>query len=276
MTTFKEYRNKKQEDKKKERQYEAIETSCCSHSVKKKPDREYEAINTSLGKHSENKINEELEIAKVSDYKKSPKEHERIHQEIAPLDPEKLSAKEIAATSDYTNSSSHINEALLNHYNLKRSSIYFGEAQHLTNMLNKHKTNKDIDVYTGIGYSPVQHFKPDTEGNIPDTVTVHHPAFLSTSTKMTIANGFSRFRPHPRDELHGVESSPITKHVLHIHVPKGTSAASLMDHSHKPEENEILLNRGHNIEIDKTPKRMRNSTYVWNARIKEHKPVTLD
>jgi len=77
-----------------------------------------------------------------------------------------------------------------------------------------------------------------------------------------------------RDEDHGIEDGG-GSHFLKIHLPKGTKAASVREHSFVPEEREILLHRGHNIEIQHKPTKMANDMYMWHARVISHEPLSI-
>lgn len=78
---------------------------------------------------------------------------------------------------------------------------------------------------------------------------------------------------HPKDERHGIEypDSGEVRHIIKIHVPKGTNAMSLKEHSFVPEEKEVLLHRGHNLEIHHKPEKLDKDTYLWHAKITGHK-----
>jgi hypothetical protein len=51
---------------------------------------------------------------------------------------------------------------------------------------------------------------------------------------------------------------------------------SLKKHSFVPVEHEVLLHRGHHIEIDGKPTHTDGNTYVWNAKVVGHHPNDLD
>jgi len=92
-----------------------------------------------------------------------------------------------------------------------------------------HKTPEAMTVYSGVQYDPRK--KMNKEG------IVHHPAYLSTSLRHSIAEGFA----------YNQKDDGATRHVLHIHLKKGTTGAYIGDHSHSPPEREFLLPRGTNL-----------------------------
>jgi ADP-ribosyltransferase exoenzyme len=143
-------------------------------------------------------------------------------------------------------------------------------------MLDRQKTMEDMHVYTGIKYSPAKHFKK-VGGKLPESTIARLPAFTSTSSSIKSARCFSEDTMHPNDERHGIEypDSGEVRHDIKIHVPKGSKAASLRDHSFCPAEKEVLLHRGHDIEIHNKPEKLDHNTYLWSAKIVGHKAVGL-
>lgn len=284
--SFKEYRDEKNSKK------ETMETSFGSHSLPKKK----ETMETSFGSHSlpkEKPIKEDKEEKDAFEFDKKPvdnsayvkhtvtvAEHTHQHNQVAPMHSDKMSANELEAASDYTDSSTTINSMLHMHakghdISTKNKDEYRKTAKHLDNALNRHKTHDDMHVYTGIRYSPSKHFKKEN-GKLQSTATVNLPAFTSTSTSIQAARGFSEFTAHKNDVHHEVDSkTDEVRHILKIHAPKGTHAMSLMDHSFCPDEKEILLHRGHDIEIHHKPEKLDDKTYLWHAKIVGHNVADL-
>jgi hypothetical protein len=58
-------------------------------------------------------------------------------------------------------------------------------------------------------------------------------------------------------------------------LPAGLPAASVKKISEFPEENEILLPRGIDIEINPSPTVLRDGDYVWHAKVLSHSPVQI-
>lgn len=266
-SAFKKYRDSKKNKP------DLMETSFGSHSLPKKT----ELMSTSFGKHSE-KIVEKVSPDSVP--RISGKDNKHIHENVAPI--KDLGEHQLDAVHDYSDESRPLNDMLHRHakgYDIstKNADSYRNTAKHLDETLNTHKTKEDMHVYTGIKYSPSKHFKK-VDGKIPDKKVVRLPAFTSTSSGFHNAREFSDMTMHPNDERHGIEHSEDgeARHVLKIHVPKGSHAMSLKKHSFVPAENEILLHRGHHIEIDSKPTKTDRHTYIWNAKIVHHHAPDLD
>lgn len=226
-----------------------------------------ESMETVFGLHSQKSVME-------SEYKSlSDKEHDKLHKTSVPFNTTGVTPEHMAAVSDYTKDSTMLNGYLYNHHKmLIAAEKYKDHANNLTELLNKHKTKKSVDVYTGIPYSPARHFDK-VDGKVPESKIVHLPAFTSTSTSRRTAATFAREGSHENDANHGVATE--CKHILKIHVPAGSSAASVKDISSMEHENEVLLNRGHNIEIHHKPEHIGGNVYQWNAKIVSHKPEKI-
>ena len=134
-------------------------------------------------------------------------------------------------------------------------------GDHLDHIMSKHKVKKQFHVFTGLKVDPSKEFKKNG-----DSTTFRHPAFMSTSTTKRVASEFARNVPN-KDE------GTSERHVLKLHVPEGAHAMSVKDHTTYNDENEILLHRGHHIEIHHTPtivKDSRGTTKIWHGRIVGH------
>jgi hypothetical protein len=274
MKTFKEYRT---EVSIKKNPKKSMETFMGEHSIPKKEKKK--SMETSMGEHSKKIV--PIEEAKVehppieetySDKEKT----DHAHQKAAPM--KKLDVVEKDAVSLYTDSSTGLNGALHHFHNGHNfNESYMRHAKTLTDVLDKNKTKEDTIVYTGVKKSPAALF--DNDGT--KHASVHLPAFTSTSTSFGTARGFSEPAKHKHDINHGVSTDGTEhRHVLQLHVPKGTSAASVKSHSFLPREHEILLNRGHDISIDPSPTHHIDSngghTYVWHARVVGNSKANLD
>lgn len=220
---------------------------------------------TSFGSHSVNEDSYEV---------KSDEEHEKIHKKLK-IDKSVITPDHLGAVTRYSDTSSSLNNYLHKKSNdpSTEGEYYPKEANILTELLNTQKTKVPIDLYTGIKYSPAKHFETDKE--LPHSKIVHLPAFTSTSTKRSIAGRFSSSTEHKNDQMHGVDSKYGAKHIIKIHAPKGTSAASIKEHSFMPHEEEVLLNRGHDIRIESKPEHLYDDVYQWNAHIVAHNPQDL-
>lgn len=147
--------------------------------------------------------------------------------------------------------------------------------------LDKHTIKKDIHVFTGLPHSPVHAFRQQNAKK-GESIKVHLPAYTSTSTDYKTAYKFAKY-----DENDTEHHSPINtdapkkienkeKHILKLHVPAGTKGGSVRDQSALSNENEVLLHRGHNIEIHPHPTVNKDGTHVWHARIISHTPSKID
>lgn len=284
MKTFKEYQDLKHK-------IPSIETVFGSHSQKKDdnekhPSKQHEipSIETVFGNHSGTKhsIQEDSESS-TDAFKRidnGPKKESSIHKSLAPIKTDKLNDDELEAVKDYSDESMPINGILHQHdgghvISDKKKQTYGSTVANLDSALEKHKTTGDMHVFTGIRFSPAKHFTK-VNGVTPDTKKVYLPAFVSTSTSLGQAKGFSDHVSDKNDAAHGINSKTIpARHTLKIHVPEGTNAMSLKKHSFAPAENEVLLARGHTLEIHKTPEHIGDNNYVWHAKIVGHDKADL-
>ncbi len=281
MKSFKTYL-KDLEDKNESKKLPSMETCFGSHSKKKDP-KKLPAMETSMGSHSLKRVNESADEEAY---------HKHLHKN-APL-PDTLPHDENEALARYTQDSYYQNEFLHKHYNGENhedSDIsHKHDANHLTNMLNRSKIAKNMVLHTGVPKNPARYFD-DLPSDTPH-VDVHLPAFTSTSTDFNAAAKFAQQTSHNKgfagehDEAnHGIaphvgRNGGISRHVLSIQVPKGTTGASVAGRSLFPEEREILLNRGHNIRIHRTPDPhaggIGRGIHQWHAEIIGHDPKPLD
>lgn len=148
------------------------------------------------------------------------------------------------------------------------------------------KTDKDMTVYAGLHKSPERHF----ENVNTDTTKIHIPSFRSTSSNFQEAAKFAYHTKAANKEKHSADNKDApnlnknsiggidpdsVKHILKIHVTKGTKAGSTKHFSEHPSENEILLARGHNMEIHRNPTILKNGTHIWHAKIVDHSPSKI-
>lgn len=116
--------------------------------------------------------------------------------------------------------------------NSKNNDLY---ASKLDSAINRHKTPKNMTVYSGINFNPKDRI--NSEG------IIHHPAYLSTSLKKSIAINFAS----NHQKLDSEEN--IHNHVLQIHVPKDHPGAYIGNISNSKEERELLLPKGLNMKL---------------------------
>lgn len=223
----------------------------------------FPVMETCFGAHS-------LPQNKLSESSYETVDHDKLHA-THDLNTSNLSKDQKKAVEVYTSSSLGLNGYLHNkHKSLNAASNYKSHADLLTAAMDKQKTKSPLNVYTGVLKSPAEHFTHDKP------VTVHLPAFTSTSTSRAASTQFAKSTTHKNDANHGIDSTDHdAKHIIKIHLPVGTSAASVRSHSNIQEENEILLNRGHNIEIHHKPEHIGNNIWQWNAHVVSHTPDKL-
>lgn len=274
MPSFSQYRNNKNKAP-------SIETCFGSHSCK----------GEGASKISEDKTPPHVVVSNNYDHEISEPKEEHIHQNVAPINSKSLSINELKSVKVYSDDSSKINKMLYNHDQNKPEGTESRHAQiiqagHLDNAMNKHTTSEDMHVFTGVRLNPAAHFG-STNGEVNKSVQLHIPAFTSASTSLLSASAFARHvRDNPETAAknlanHGMSTdSSRNKHVLKIHVPEGSHAMSLMEHSFAPDEKEILLHRGHTIEVHHVPEKINTDesgvhTYMWHAKIVNHKLTDL-
>jgi ADP-ribosyltransferase exoenzyme len=256
MKTLKQYRADKQNQP-----YPVMDTCFGSHSISNQP---YPEMGTEFGSHS---VAESVE--NVNPFLNSRAREREIHEDVAPLDDEKLSNKELGAVMNYTDSSLALNKMLHDKSHDKPKLVDW--ANNLSSALSKHKIASDIHTFTGVSRSPARFFNSPEQG----TATVHLPAFTSTTTNFRTANRFTKPRVHPSDVNHDIPENEEVKHILRLHMPAGTHAASMFEHSQHNHENEILMNRGADIEINRTPVDVGNNTFMWHAKVVGQNPQPL-
>lgn len=263
------------------------------------------ALETGFGSHSrsrqkrtkQTKVSEDtdtrMSLGKNQIGEHTPEEEDEIHDEnkINPMGSEE-------AIGSYTLDSTWFNKTLHRHYlehgrePMTGESGLFDDVKPLDKALNASTIKRGTHVFTGIKRNPADLFAQ--AGKTDEPVTTHHPAYMSTSTNFESALNFSEpmshdLQKHPalnsdhptQEELSVNESwggGPL--HVLKLHVPTGTHGGSVRDISQGEgeDENEILLHRGHNIQIDPRPTivphpRWDDHVVVWHARIVGHDPI---
>lgn len=273
MKSFKEYRDEKNSKNPSEQAYFG------THS---RPKGEIPSEQASFGSHSnKTRISEDAELEKKRDeidsvlagHGRTKEQTDHIHENVAPIRNDDFNLDQRDAVDEYTDESGDLNNALHRHHQGKlKKSPHFAAASTIDSVLNNHKTTEDTHVFTGIKFSPAKHFRKTKDG-VPTTTKVDFPAFTSTSTSLSSAREFSSGLSTPNDKNHGVEHDRFgeARHVLKINVPKGTNAMSLKKVSYIPHENEVLLHRGHTLEIHHQPQDIGDNTYLWNAHVVGHK-----
>jgi hypothetical protein len=171
-----------------------------------------------------------------------------------------------ATVRGHTFSSREVNDTLHKHYRgekeINRNKGYVGgHIEKLDTILAKFKLSKPGTVYSGIPESIEQAYKK-YKADRSKPIRLHLPAYTSTSTSLSIALNFAGVDPQ----------------VLMIELPIGTPAVSIKSVSNYKEENEVLLPRGMNIEVQPTPsiiKKYGVKTYIWKAKALGTSPIQI-
>lgn len=247
--------------KEKPKQMPFLETVFGKHSQEKKEP----VLQTTFGKHSQEKLKEEAENKDIGVHSNADEykihEHNRVESNNA--------ARKYAMSSAEMNGTLHtlhggtakpVSDSTIN--NNKK------HIKDLDDVLNKSKIHADTHVFTGLPHSPEKHFK-EMNAKKGESITIHHPAYLSTTTDYDTAKFFAS-RPGTNKAGTG------EKHVLKIHLPQGTKGGSIKHLASFPEENEVLLHRGHNIEIHPHPTIDKDGTHVWHAKVVSHTPKHIE
>lgn len=193
----------------------------------------------------------------------------------------------------YSDSSHEINDFLHKSHRgtkTKDSRLHRKTVNDLDKELDRARLSKDTHVYTGLPQGPHELFKAH-EVEPGENIKVHLPAYTSSSTHYITAKKFAvgksershKFGKHipVNHEVH----KPLNKlndpyedngkHVLKIHLPKGTKAGSIRSQSDFKHENEVLLHRGHELEIHHRPTVEPDGTHIWHARVIKHNPKQI-
>jgi hypothetical protein len=135
------------------------------------------------------------------------------------------------------------------------------QVNSLNNTLKIHKTPHDMTVYSNSKMDPRE--KKNAEG------VVHHPAFMST----TIEKGFAKdWENTTRRERQPNGVIPRDKHVLAIHVPKGSHGAYVDHLSELPGQSEFILPKAANLKYHSTESHVNpEHKELWNGdKIENH------
>lgn len=229
--------------------------------------------------------------------------HSELKEEYLPDNPGiPNSAKAQIGRHEFTDHEAHSNDKLpysnaLEQYtggshgiNSHLHERYFGESAESEHLDHIKKIDKELDhsstsdeyhVFTGLKHDPSPMFQHD---NFNKPAVVHHPAYISTSTSLDIAKHFAKTKPYEtkvpamNDDApspHQLKNQLGVKHVLKLHLPIATKAGSVEHFSKNAGELEVLVHRGHDIEIHPRPTVTKDGTHVWHAKILKHNPMEI-
>lgn len=182
--------------------------------------------------------------------------------DVEPSDPRHPLYK--SAIQDYTGSySKGIANALHKMYRGKKfkvSDLTKEQIQMLDDIMYNHPLKQNMTVYHGLKENPWRIWK---KYNVPTdkSVIVHLPAFTSTSTKISASENFAY-----HDTVRMNDKDYSFSSILKISVPAGTPGISVKKYSQFPNEDEILLSRGVNLQIMPNPF-PRGYYRVWICKI---------
>jgi len=183
---------------------------------------------------------------------------------------------------DYSGESRGINHFLHQHYrnNLPKKQTWNSSKNigALDRLIGNHRLKSQLVVYSGVKESPADAWLK-YKADVTKPIRLHLPAYTSTTTNIERAYEFSdhdtvsRQRHQPRNK--DAPADDFGVQVLMITIPPGNPAASLKKISEWPHENEIILPRGLDIEIDPRPTILKNKAHIWHTQVVGHNPVQI-
>jgi len=188
---------------------------------------------------------------------------EGIHQDVA-IDPSDRASSDPLYYQSID--SRFVNNMLHQHYRGKTEidpkSPAAKRIKTLDKILKRFNLSKPAKVYTGIPVS-VEHAYKKYKADRSKPIRLHLPAYTSTSTRFQQAHRFGAAGGN---------------NLLMIELPIGTPAVSLKKISRYAQENEVLLPRGMDIEVQPTPNVIEKNgekIYVWKAVALGHSPIQI-
>jgi len=176
-----------------------------------------------------------LEFEKLGTFSSDHLHHQELHKHYKNI---KYSDGESMSINSYTGAGYRdINGHLWDEHHGIKSSGDFKVKQHVNNMdtaMDKTSVPRDMHVWSGINYDPREHM--NSEG------IVHHPGYMSTSTRNGTAFSFSKSK----------NEKSLDKHVMKIKVPKGHKGIYIPGSQGHMYERELILPRGMNLKHIKT------------------------
>ena len=247
---------------------------------------------TQLAKDSQNYFVDDLTPQEI-------KYNNEIHANVGR--PSSISGNQRNAIDAYTVDSADLNKSLHVYHNGGKKPDYAKTAQmkHLDALLDKHTTHEDAMIFTGLRRSPHEafHYAPEGEKLVKPIshAEYHLPAYTSATSSFNVASKFAtRFRPSKGStgtEYNEVDSRVADhhggsaiygahKHVLAINLPAGSKAQSVRHISSTGEaEHEILMHRGHTLEIHHMPTIIEHDGdkhAIWHANVIDHNPKKIE
>jgi 8-oxo-dGTP pyrophosphatase MutT (NUDIX family) len=187
----------------------------------------------------------------------------------------------------YTDKSRSLNDFLHRHFH-KKVQRPTGAIGQMINSLDKtfagNKLKKSIKVYTGLPENPLAAWKLYKQDRTKP-IKLHLPAYTSTSTDYNVARSFAKtYLKNKQVNAITTRNNKVIsggiKHLLLIHLPKGTPIIGVEDITYHSDEHEIILPRGSEILVHPNPTGVPNTwstdtTLVWHAELVGHAPVQI-
>lgn len=189
----------------------------------------------------------------------------------------------------YTSDSYNLNDYLHRHYRKAAHTVtkddeknYKNQVQSLDRALTLRRLKNPLTVYTAVPESPANAWAV-YGADVRRPIRLHLPAYTSTTTSLKVAVQFAEdslptdsvdHRRHPpRNIKKGAGDNG--NQIIMLTIPAGTPASSVKNVSQIPEENEVLLPRGMDIEVNPRPTLLKNGDYVWHAQVIGHNPIQI-
>ena len=209
----------------------------------------------------------------------SKESHAANKLDVEPADPRyKLY---IDAIQNYTLASKGVSNLLHNMYRnnkFKTNKFIKQRIEMLDDIMYNHPLKTNLTLYHGLKENPLRIW---IKYKVPfnKSVIVHMPGFTSTSTVVNKGIQFAKIDKFLSNDADKVKYSEFIKYdrkrsVLKMNVPAGTPGLSVKKYSFYPDENEILLGRGINLQIYPNPS-FHFSCLMWDCNVlsvtpKEH------
>lgn len=213
-------------------------------------------------------------------------DHSKIGLDIKPDDPRYDLYR--MAIAKYSNTSRSLSKALhalhradnpkkvLSAWPKPRTTATVNQIRMLDDIMWNHPLKHQLTVYHGLKESPLRVWL--TNGvPLDQSIRVHLPAYTSTSTQLQSARDFCHYDTDLKSLMAkrapALLSTRYAKHIRYLNILRiellpGMPALSIKSISTHPEENEVLLGRGVELEIQPNPQQIKLlSTMLWDCKV---------
>lgn len=187
--------------------------------------------------------------------------------------PKNIPAEAIASLHHYSRDGFDRINTLMRDAYVNQRSIPDDVQNHIDNIksiLHPRTSVNNLKLYTGVKESPAKTAGFEWNSTRPIKL-ITFPTFTSTTTSYDMASDFSKVDTetvHHESDHHGIIHSN-AKHIIELTFPTEIHhAASMINHSNSPHEEEILLGPIHTFELNPRPTLVRShawNEYVWKA-----------